>query len=55
MFWWVVLAVIIVIGLAAVLWFRGRSRSGSSSSFDQAGVTNARRDRGSAGGAGLGS
>ena len=52
MFWWFVLAVI-VIGLA-VLWFRGRSRSGSSSSFNQDAVIKAHRDRGWHGGSGGG-
>jgi hypothetical protein len=54
MFWWVALAVI-VIGLA-LLWYRGRSRSGGSSSVDQAAVAKTRRDgqaRGFGGGGGF--
>ena len=43
MFWWVVLA--LVVFALALLWYRGRTRAGGSSSLDQAALTRARRDR----------
>ena len=43
MFWWVVLALVVL--ALALLWYRGRTRAGGSSSLDQAALTRARRDR----------
>ena len=43
MFWWVVLALVVL--ALALLWYRGLTRAGGSSSLDQAALTRARRDR----------